>query len=268
MSTILDSLKKSSHSRGDNEKASIDSFSFSEKTIQNKSRSPIFLILFVLTGISLYIGYLYLYPSSDDVETTPTEKLQSVQKIQDDTPSGPSSKTTIVQNKSVSKIEKPDSNKVKKILQKESSINKKIGRNVSRIQNKPVNIAKESNNFQDLNKPLINTGAQKPQIKNPSQINQQKPTDINVQRKVNTQRSSIQNYKLAYQLPFAVRKDLPELILNIHVYDENPNNRIVIINGEKFEVNALIGEEVLVKEIVLEGVVLEFKNETFLLPKL
>ena len=41
-----------------------------------------------------------------------------------------------------------------------------------------------------------------------------------------------------------------------------------IINGEKFEVDALIADEVLVKEIVLDGVILEFKNKTFLLPKL
>ena len=61
---------------------------------------------------------------------------------------------------------------------------------------------------------------------------------------------------------------MPKIKLNIHVYDENPKNRIVVINGVRFAIGDLIEETVLVKDIVRSGVVLEMEDKEFLVPKL
>lgn len=265
MSTILDSLKKSSDSRGDNEKTSIDSFSFSDNGNPRKSNFLVILMLILVTGILLYFGYHYLYPNPNQTEITTNNKAQTVPEQNSNNPQiAETSENISIQKKN--KIEKPDSTKVKKILQDKTKISQQIDQNKSITQNKTRDVVNSSSNFNNLNQPLKNNVSKKPTalkenkqpVANTGEIHR---TDINPLR-------PIKNYKLAYQLPFAIRKDLPEMILNIHVYDQNPNNRIAIINGEKFEVNALIADEVLVKEIVFEGVVLEFKNETFLLPKL
>jgi hypothetical protein len=256
MSTILDSLKKSSDSRGDNEKTSIDSFKFSGSSESKKSKAPVFLILLLLTTVILYFGYHYLFSDSNDVEATLNISTQI-------TPEKP---VSLIKNKRINKIDKPNNNNVKKKLQNTSIKSNEPSKNNIDNSIKLDTNAAQNNNFKDLNRPLKNKVTNKNNVK--GTVKQSKTTDVKVQYNKNKQNTSIKKYKLAYQLPFTIRKDIPELILNIHVYDVNPHNRIAIINGEKFEVNALIEEQVLVKEIVLEGVVLEFKNEIFLLPKL
>ena len=76
-----------------------------------------------------------------------------------------------------------------------------------------------------------------------------------------------QDYKYLYQLPFSVRKDIPKIALNIHVFDKDPDNRIAIINGVKLSVGDLLENEILLKEIVREGIVLESNGSEFLVPK-
>ncbi len=76
-----------------------------------------------------------------------------------------------------------------------------------------------------------------------------------------------QDYLLIHQINFEIRKNIPPVKLNIHIFDPEPENRMVIMNGVKFVTGDVIEELVTVKEIVKEGVVLEFENIRFLVPK-
>jgi len=76
-----------------------------------------------------------------------------------------------------------------------------------------------------------------------------------------------QKYRYLYQLPFSIRKQLPALTLNIHVYDDDPAHRLVVINGLDLGIGDPIeGTEVVVKDILPEGALLEADGEAFLLP--
>ncbi len=76
-----------------------------------------------------------------------------------------------------------------------------------------------------------------------------------------------QKYRYFYQLPFAVRKQLPALTLSIHVYDQNPAHRLVVINGLDLGIgDTLEGSDVVVKDILPEGALLQAGGEVFLLP--
>jgi hypothetical protein len=76
-----------------------------------------------------------------------------------------------------------------------------------------------------------------------------------------------QPYRFLYQLPYAVRKNLPALTLNIHVYDQDPKHRLVVINGLDLAIgDTLEGTEVTVKDIIPEGALLSAGGEVFLLP--
>lgn len=80
--------------------------------------------------------------------------------------------------------------------------------------------------------------------------------------------STRQKYRHQYQLPFAIRRNLPQLTLSIHVWDQNPKHRLVVINGEDLGIgDALPDSEVTVKDIVPEGAVLNVGGEVFLLPR-
>ncbi len=74
------------------------------------------------------------------------------------------------------------------------------------------------------------------------------------------------NLKLIWELPLATRRSLPELKLSMHVFATQPDQRFVIINGERraqgdeFEGLKLI-------EIRSDGIVLEHEGVRFLYPR-
>jgi hypothetical protein len=60
---------------------------------------------------------------------------------------------------------------------------------------------------------------------------------------------------------------LPDLRLDLHVFNSTPGERFVFINMNKYGENATLEEGPLVVEIVTEGVILEYTGKRFLLPR-
>ncbi len=60
---------------------------------------------------------------------------------------------------------------------------------------------------------------------------------------------------------------LPDLHLDIHVYSDQPAERFVFVNMNKYREKARLAEGPLVKEITPEGVILEHLGNGFLLPR-
>lgn len=61
--------------------------------------------------------------------------------------------------------------------------------------------------------------------------------------------------------------DIPELHLDIHVYNPDPEDRFVFINMAKQREGSQLAEGPTVREIAPDGVVLDFEGQTFLLPR-
>ena len=60
---------------------------------------------------------------------------------------------------------------------------------------------------------------------------------------------------------------LPDLHLDIHVFSERPENRFVFVNMSKYKEGATLDEGPAVAEITPEGVILQHRGMTFLLPR-
>lgn len=60
---------------------------------------------------------------------------------------------------------------------------------------------------------------------------------------------------------------LPDLHLDIHVYSATSQDRFVFVNMSKYREGERITEGPLVREIVPEGVILEYRDTAFLLPR-
>jgi general secretion pathway protein B len=71
---------------------------------------------------------------------------------------------------------------------------------------------------------------------------------------------------LVYELPYAVRKDMPKLTLSMHVYNDDPARRFAIINDERRAEGADIGGVRLIA-IRRDGIELEYAGQRFLLPR-
>ena len=65
------------------------------------------------------------------------------------------------------------------------------------------------------------------------------------------------------QLPSALRSQLPVLKLNGHIYSSKPSARMVIINGVSRRESQHVQDDLLVKEIVNGGVVLDYRGQLF-----
>lgn len=61
--------------------------------------------------------------------------------------------------------------------------------------------------------------------------------------------------------------EIPDLHLDIHVYSTVPEDRFVFINMSKHRENSQLSEGPLVEEITPDGVVLEYRGTSFLLPR-
>lgn len=70
-----------------------------------------------------------------------------------------------------------------------------------------------------------------------------------------------------WDLPYATRKDLPELQLTMHLYSSDPAERFVVIKGERHVQGDDLGDGVVLKEIRADGMVLEYKGQRFVYPR-
>ena len=72
--------------------------------------------------------------------------------------------------------------------------------------------------------------------------------------------------KLIWELPYAQRRELPEIKLSMHVYAAEPVNRFVIINGNR-QVEGDDIESLRLVEIRVDGIVFEHQGQRFLYPR-
>ena len=70
-----------------------------------------------------------------------------------------------------------------------------------------------------------------------------------------------------WEMPYAVRKDLPALALTMHVYSSVPAERFVVIEGERHVEGDDLADGVTLSEIRSDGIVLDFKGKRFVYPR-
>ena len=68
-----------------------------------------------------------------------------------------------------------------------------------------------------------------------------------------------------WELPLSVRRDLPDLRLSIHVFSPQPQDRFVLINGERRIEGDDLGRGVSLVEIRRDGALVRFREYSFLL---
>ncbi|MFK8010729.1 MAG: general secretion pathway protein GspB [Marinicellaceae bacterium] len=278
MSTILDSLKKSSDKRDDHNNTSIDNFNFSDKKSASKSGFFMFLFLIIITAIILYFGYKYINSQPEGSLEIDTNNEITVNELSTPSVNNNVSESANLEKVQAKKIEKPNNESVKQQLV-ELKNKPKTAPQTKIITEPAINDTQNTELAATTkNKRIENNNNSQPIQQNQSQSKEPKSEKPMIELSLpknqsaqNTEKKPTvpkQEYLYVYQLPFSVRKELPKFTLNIHIYDENPESRVAVINGTKFHVNDYIEEEILVKEIIRDGVLLEFNNQTFLIPNL
>jgi len=271
MSTILDSLKKSSNQRNNSDGGSLDNFNFSNDKEPSTSFSKIVMILFIAL---VFVASFWIYQNYfvTEVDITEASTDNSASKQATTKTAAKSEEANITQ--SSGKKDKPNSDAIKAQIkqikdrkeiarrtQQLSEINRKDAPPSHRSEKQDVSSEVKSHRSlvkTDKYKTDENRSNQKPTkksaIKSPKDLkNKQKPNNSD-------------QHRLLYQLPFAIRKEVPEIKLNIHVYDEVSENRIAIINGTRFAINDMITDQVMLKDILVNGILLDYNGTEFFVP--
>ena len=79
--------------------------------------------------------------------------------------------------------------------------------------------------------------------------------------------ASAHGVPLIYDLSLSQRQGLPELKMSMHVYHRDAARRFVIIDGRRLNENDPIGQLLWARAIVPEGVIIEYRDLRFLLPR-
>ncbi|GMV28039.1 MAG: hypothetical protein AMXMBFR59_01640 [Rhodanobacteraceae bacterium] len=78
---------------------------------------------------------------------------------------------------------------------------------------------------------------------------------------------ALEQLPVYWQLPYNVRKELPELKMSMHVYSATPAQRFVVLNGNRQVEGDELGGDVHVSEIRSDGVVLTYHGQRFIVPR-
>jgi general secretion pathway protein B len=70
-----------------------------------------------------------------------------------------------------------------------------------------------------------------------------------------------------WELSYAIRKDLPEMSVTMHVYADDPAERFIVIKGERHVEGDTIADGVTLKQIRPDGMELDFKGTRFTFPR-
>ena len=293
MSTILDSLKKSSDQRNNNGGDSLDNFNFSNQS-KSSSFSKIIVILIIALALAGAFWVYQNYFAGNMQESEPQEVIaEQANKKSLKNPTNENTKTQAGKNNSkienlqlsqnTRKKDKPNSNAIKARIKKlkEQKEQQAMASREAKLSDLNRNNSSfvESNKKEDIyakikaQRSLINSNGNKKNENNEKATKSirlaQQESNPKLNKADNTATKKTvpsQQHRLLYQLPFSIRKEIPELKLNIHVYDEVAENRIAIINGTRFAVGDMVTDQILLKDIVVNGIVLDYNGNEFFIP--
>ena len=280
MSSIIDALKKSDKNRNQNGAGSVNQIKF-ESQANTANRRGFYLLVAVLLvvaggALAWQQGWLTAAKhkwfankqTAQTASTQPTE--QEPQQAVKNNPQKP---------RVVNKLTPP---KPDVIRQKSNRINQ------GKVNDKQAAVAaqqaettltqppKQAENTvlpltEDTIEPVaadVTSDTNQRKAQNPAKARQlTDKTQTSPNKLATTKQPQKQQHLMLHQLDFEIRKSIPPVKLNIHIYDPEPENRMVIINGVKFITGDVIEEAITVQEINQQGVVLEFSGTTFLIPK-
>ena len=72
---------------------------------------------------------------------------------------------------------------------------------------------------------------------------------------------------LYYELPYNTRKDIPPIVLSMHVFSADAATRFVVVDGERKTQGDSLKEGLKLDEIRPDGMVLEFRGQRFFYPR-
>ncbi|MCB1581726.1 MAG: general secretion pathway protein GspB [Marinicella sp.] len=286
MSSIIDALKKSDQNRNNEQTAGVNNISFSDNPPPKSRRGFWLLVTFLLIvagGVYAWQqGWHYQLKAyltqNDSTATEPQADLKPVRQNKASAKPANSSQTTQPKSSTGNQLTPPKQSDIKakseqiqkeKLTQNAPDELKTISKN--NRSTKPLKSTHEASVNAD-NSELTQHKPKQTKQDNDLVVKKAEPTPSSDSDSVTVKKKPLeptlkQDYLLLHQIDFAIRKNIPPVKINIHIYDPDPENRMVLINGERYNIGDSIGDVLTVSDIVKEGIVVSYENLRFLIPK-
>lgn len=277
MSSIIDALKKSDQNRNGDQVSQINNIKLGDQAKQSSKRGfwlLLFVLLIIAGGVLAWqqgwhhsaINYLKSWSSqSTDKQASTNKQMGATEPVTQSKPNNPQatannqllppkqsdikaqSKQVKMKQDKPGLVEKPETAVITPVDKTNNSKSQQI---------EPLKQASQNTQLSQTNKP-----AEKNKDSSDNNQTVSKNTETSMQPTLQ------QDYFLLHQLDFSIRKNIPPVKLNIHIFDPNPDKRMVLINGEKYSIGDLIADVITVEDITKEGVIVKFQEYNILIPK-
>ncbi|KAA3652225.1 MAG: hypothetical protein DWP95_00160 [Proteobacteria bacterium] len=272
MSSIIDALKKSDAKRPKKNHGLKIRMDLKSHSVKNKRRGfYAFVMVLVLLLILVYFQkpdiiwqqFNRQEPPQLVTETTPDNTSQAAEKIKKLSKPAPAEVQSIVNNQPnetsqshiLSEPEPAADNLNVVIEEKEISHPRQSDKQDLVETSQAATTLPDDQIQQQIDQQLDATPMKNKQVITEAPQNNSNPPDTTA------------NLPQVFELPYAIRKDLPKLNLSVHVYDPVVENRMAILNGVTIHVGDTFEELLTIQDITQSGVVIRIQNRDFVVLK-
>lgn len=250
MSFILNALQKSEQERQNSQVETLENSILESKQEARQKKPSIWLIILVICNIFFLIYVISPIPKPEVEKVTTVKKPVPIAKVED--------KLALIVEE---KIEKPEAVQPEKI----EVINKPAIKSIAeQLKPKSVKIDKvveEVTPLSDVKQILEVEEKIEEQVYLPELL---PVVSENIDNKLTTE-VKVKNRKIPYlsELSYEFRSSVPEFKINVYVYSEKEQDRFIMINMRKYQTGQEINNGMILKEIAMNSMVFEYKNQIF-----
>ncbi len=277
MSSIIDALKKSDHNRSTESVANVNQIKFTDQPSNGRRRSfwwLLVLLLVVAAGVFAWtqgwhhsaINQVSSWLGADtSSQTEPKPVVKDIEPSREAEPPVNDIKSVAADTSNKLTPPKPDTVKSKAANLAQVKPHSDIEQKATTMAKRQGNQGQQADTGEDTLQ--VVPRAEKAENTDKKLANKEQVRATAQQQRKDLEPAMKQDFLLVHQIDFEIRKNIPPIKLNIHIYDPEPENRMVILNGVKYTTGDSIEDLVTVEEINQDGVVLTFEGVKFLIPK-
>lgn len=257
MSYILDALKYSDDERSRGKIPDLQSQPYSITT--NKQRRKIPLIWFLMLGLAVVLGYLFIVSTTTEVEQALVKEAPVVSEQSVILPTMASLEAVPVKASPVITLSSTEeTNELRlspEILQQMQGVQ-------LNAQSASMTAPASAVSAQTL--PTITTSEIRNKISTADETTQSSTVKaVSATAIPESEANPYQGILHVKQLPANTQRQIPPLNFSVHMYAEKPSARMVIFNGERYRQGDQLNRNLRLEKITRDGVILEFKSEVF-----
>ena len=270
MSMILDALSRAEKERRAENTSVLDTEKYVPSSTIKDDRFKKWVLIALIANFVLIVFIVIGVVWKNYYEPNNTEQLKAIQE--NALPAVVQQSQPVIQHESIEPPTQDMQDDVFEATKNLSENSNKTSPATSLIEETKVATKK-------VNKKTIAKSVKKIAVKNPPVKYSSKPLSqppvkaitnesiIAATAKINSQ-SATSSYTKITDLPVSQRSQLGQYEVNVHVYDDNPQSRFVLINMIKYKEGDLLpGGNTIVSSIVPEGVVIDYGSGKALLER-